>query len=83
MLVFWSRKTCVCVCVALGTCAMVDGDLYAPESPPVISSVPLNSAGAPIHECDMVGASWGIVRVLGIYGEKGKEKGAQKLDGWQ
>lgn len=30
---------------------------YLHESPPVISFVPLNSAGAPIHEYDMMTVS--------------------------
>lgn len=35
---------------------------YSLESPPVLDSVPLKGAGAPIHEYDMVGE--GVSRVL-------------------
>lgn len=34
---------------------------YLQESPPVISFVPLNSAGAPIHEYDMMTVSPGVL----------------------
>jgi hypothetical protein len=40
--------------VGLGTCVVVLGELYSPESPPVISSVPLNGTGAPTQEYDIV-----------------------------
>ena len=42
-----------------GTCVeTISVDLH--ESPPVISFVPLNSAGAPIHEYDMLTCSPGV-----------------------
>lgn len=34
---------------------------YLHESPPVISFVPLNSAGGPIHEYDMLTVSLGVL----------------------
>ena len=43
--------------VGHGTCVVVHKGLHSPESPPVTSLVPLKTAGAPIHECDMVTVS--------------------------